>query len=310
MTVTVNDVNEPPEFNSGSRSEFSYRENGTAALYTFRATDPERATIAWSLAGDDRDDFDMSVTGVLTFASIPDFEAPADANRDNDYSVTVVASDGSNNATLGVTVTVTNYTGPEEPTITTSSNPSPFQENSTRTVYTFRARDPQGRPVTWSLQGDDANDFSITSTGALTFVRPPDFENPSDSGRDNAYVLTVIATDHDFHADRISFTITVTDVNEGPEVTSGGDSFTVQENRNWPGATFTAADPEGSAVTHWSLGGRDGGDFTISSDGLLTFRNVPDYERPDDADKDNLYEVEVRPYDGRYYRSQHITVNT
>lgn len=110
VTVTVNDVNEPPEFNSGSKTEFSYRENGTAALYTYRATDPERATIAWSLAGDYQDDFDISVTGVLTFASIPDFEAPADANRDNDPSVTVVASDGSNNATLDVTVT--NYTGP------------------------------------------------------------------------------------------------------------------------------------------------------------------------------------------------------
>ena len=409
LDVTVT-VNEAPEFNSGSKTEFSYRENGTAALHTYRATDPERATIAWSLAGDDQDDFEISGTGVLTFASIPDFEAPADANRDNDYSVTVVASDGSNAATLDVTLT--NYTGPEEPAITTTSNPSPYQENGTRAVYTFRARDPQGRPVTWSLQGDDANDFSITSdggvlsfrtppdfenptdanrdnvyevtavatddqgpfdradvtvtvtnhnegveptittrsppstnrengtstvytfrasdpqhrtitwrlegndsgnfsissTGALNFVGPPNFENPSDNGRDNEHELTVIATDEDFHADRLSFTITVTDVNEGPEVISGQSALTISENQNLPGAVYSGFDPEGETVTKWTVGGRDGGDFQISSDGVLTFRNLPNYESPADSDRDNFYELEVRPYDGRYCGSFPVTV--
>ena len=134
-----------------------------------------------------------------------------------------------------------------------------------------------------------------------------------DSDRQNDYDLTVIATDPDNHADRLSFTITVTDVNEGPEVTGGGDTFNVQENRNWPGATFTASDPEGGSVTRWSLGGRDGGDFTITHDsitneGRIAFRNIPDHERPDDADRDNTYEVEIRPSDGRYYGSHHIII--
>ena len=48
VEVTVEDVNEPPVFNSSSRTSFSYRENGTSALYTFRATDPERSAISWS----------------------------------------------------------------------------------------------------------------------------------------------------------------------------------------------------------------------------------------------------------------------
>ena len=420
VTITVTDVNEPPEFNSSSlgKTSFSYAENGTAALYTYRVTDPERSTITWSLSGTDHGDFDISQTGVLTFAEIPDFEMPDDANEDNEYLVTVQArDDGFNTARLDVTVTVTNSTGAEEPTITTTSNPSAYQENGTRAVYTFRARDPQGRAVSWSLAGTDSHAFEISSGGVLTFRNPPDFESPTDFDRDNVYEitvvvtddqslvdrvdvsvtvtnhnegveptittrsppstyqenrtatvytfsasdpqrraitwtlegddrgdftltrdssgrgvlaflsppdfeapadldrqndyqLTVVATDEDGHRDRLTFTITVTDVNEGPEVTSGGDSFTVQENRNWLGATFTASDPEGGAVTHWSLGGRDWGDFLISSDGLLTFRNVPDHERPDDADRNNVYEVEIRPYDGRYYGSHHITVAT
>ncbi len=418
VTVTVANVNEPPEFNSSSlsRTSFSYAENGTAALYTYRATDPERDTISWSVSGTDRNDFDISSAGVLTFAEIPDFEMPDDANGDNEYLVTVVAEDdNSNRATLDVVVTVTNSTGAEEPTITTTGNPSPYRENGTGAVYTFRARDPQGRAVAWSITGTDRHAFEISASGVLTFASPPDFENPTDSGRDNSYEITVVvtddqglidsvdviitvtnhnegveptigsrsppstypenrtstvytfsasdpqrqtlawrlegddsgaftlaidsggrgvlgfatppdfedpvdrdrqndynlivvATDPDGHADRLSFTITVTDVNEGPEVTGGGDTFAVQENRNWPGATFTASDPEGGSVTRWSLGGRDAGDFTISNTGQITFRNTPDHERPDDADRDNVYEVEVRPYDGRYYGSHAITL--
>lgn len=418
VTITVTNVNEPPEFNSSSLSKtsFSYAENGTSALYTYRATDPEGTTVTWSLSGTDDDDFDISQMGMLTFAEIPDFEVPTDANQDNEYLVTVEARDEQfNYARLNVTVNVTNFTGAEEPTITTTSNPSPYRENGTGAVYTFRARDPQGRAMSWSVAGTDSHAFEISSSGVLTFRTPPDFENPSDAGRDNRYEitvtvtddsgltdsidviitvtndaegveptigtrsppstyqenrttvvytfsasdpqrqaitwtlegndranftltadssgrgvlafnnlpnfetpadsdrqndydLTVVATDPDGHSDRLSFTITVTDVNEGPEVVGGGASFTVQENRNWPGATFTASDPEGSAITRWSLGGRDGGDFTITNDGQITFRNTPDFERPDDADRDNGYEVEVRPYDGRYYGSHHVTI--
>ena len=73
--------------------------------------------------------------------------------------------------------------------------------------------------------------------------------------------------------------MTVTAVDEGPEVTGGGNSFTVQENQEWTGASFRASDPEGGTVSRWNLAGRDGGDFTISETGLMTFRNVPDYER-------------------------------
>ena len=40
----------------------------------------------------------------------------------------------------------------------------------------------------------------------------------------------------------------------------------------------------------------------------MTFRQTPDHERPDDADRNNVYEVEVRPFDGRYYGSHDITV--
>ena len=36
VTVTVEAVNEAPEFRSGSRTSFTHRENGTSDLYTYR----------------------------------------------------------------------------------------------------------------------------------------------------------------------------------------------------------------------------------------------------------------------------------
>ena len=269
--------------------------------------------MSWSLTGTDSHVFEISPGGVLTFRSPPDFENPADSNRDNVYEITVVVTDDQGLIDRAhIRVTVANDAESVEPIISTRRPPATYRENGTSTVYTFRATDPQGQAITWSLEGDDSGAFTITSgssgRGLLTFSNPPDYETPVDSDRDNDYELTVVADDGDNHYDRLSFTITVTDVNEGPEVTGGGDRFTVRENQDWSGASFTASDPEGSIITRWNLGGRDGGDFTISDRGVITFRNVPDYDRPDDADRNNVYEVEIRPYDGRYYGSHDVTV--
>ena len=57
-------LNEAPEFTSSSKSRtsFTYPENSTHALYTYRATDPERGTITWSVSGTDGGDFHISVS--------------------------------------------------------------------------------------------------------------------------------------------------------------------------------------------------------------------------------------------------------
>ena len=72
-----------------------YAENGTGAVATFTATDPEGKSTYWNLSGDDEEDFSISDSGVLTFQSSPNFEAPADADTNNTYAVTVEACDVS-----------------------------------------------------------------------------------------------------------------------------------------------------------------------------------------------------------------------
>ena len=316
VTVTVNDVNEPPAITTTSSSATTLRqnENQTSRLYTYRATDPERSTVTWSVDGVDRRFFAIDERGQFSFKedSPPDFEQPGDSGGDNVYNVTIQArDDGGNTASLPVTVTVANDAEGVEPTISTRRPPSIYRENGTSAVYTFRASDPQRQSITWTLDGTDRGDFTVTGDssgrGVLAFSTPPDFEAPADSDRQNDYELTVIATDEDGRSDRLSFTITVTDVNEGPEV-SGPSAFTIAENQDLPNAVYIAADPEGVNVARWSVRGRDGGDFFITQGGTLYFRSSPDYERPADSNRDNVYEVSIQPSDGRNTGSYPVTV--
>ena len=316
FTITVTDVNEGPEISLVGNAPGSVPENQDQmqVLARYRATDPEEPgtpITRWSASGTDGGDFVMNEQGELRFRYMPDYERPADSNQDNIYNFSVRASDGRYYGYHEVTVTVTPVN--EAPAITTTSVSATGlrqSENRTSRLYTYRATDPEGSAITWSVGGIDGRFFTINERGEFSFneTRPPDYEMPADSGGDNVYDLTVQARDADFNTGTLEVTVTVTDVNEGPEVTSGGDSFNVQENRQWSGATFTAVDPEQGTVTRWSLGGRDGSDFTISENGVMTFRRVPDYERPDDSDQNNVYEVEIRPYDGRYYGSHDVTV--
>ena len=55
-----------------------------------------------------------------------------------------------------------------------------FDENGTGAVQTFDSDDPEGAGILWTIRGVDAADFNIDSAGVLTFLSPPDYENPTD----------------------------------------------------------------------------------------------------------------------------------
>ena len=55
--------------------------------------DADGDALTYTLSGDDAGDFEISAAGLLTFKTAPDFEAAADANTDNVYTVTVTATD-------------------------------------------------------------------------------------------------------------------------------------------------------------------------------------------------------------------------
>ena len=57
-----------------------------------------------------------------------------------------------------------------------------YAENGTGEVRDFDSKDPEGSGIEWNVRGVDAADFAISSTGVLTFMESPDFENPTDRG--------------------------------------------------------------------------------------------------------------------------------
>ena len=68
------------------------------------------------------------------------------------------------------------------------------------------------------------------------------------------------------------------------------------ENDTTTVATYSITDPDGDALT-WSIAGTDAARFSINEDGELSFRSSPNYEAPNDANTDNVYEVTVRASD-------------
>ena len=89
-----------------------------------------------------------------------------------------------------------------------------YAENGTGPVRSFESEDPEGSGIEWNVRGVDAADFAISSTGVLTFMESPDYENATDRGLnlnpgdggdfedpgefapgDNNYQITVSATE-------------------------------------------------------------------------------------------------------------------
>uniref|UniRef100_UPI0040486CD1 Ig-like domain-containing protein n=1 Tax=Flavobacterium sp. TaxID=239 RepID=UPI0040486CD1 len=106
VTITVNSVNDLPII-SGLSSTLTPNENQTNVV-TVNASDIETSSLTYSISGTDSSLFSISSSGVLSFKSAPDYEAPGDANADNSYSLTVSVGDGTATTSQSITVEVQN----------------------------------------------------------------------------------------------------------------------------------------------------------------------------------------------------------
>ncbi len=102
--------NTTPTFTNSTFS-YSAQENQTTA-FTATASDADGDSLTFNISsGSDAGVFAIgSSSGIVTFATAPDFEIPGDSNSDNVYELTVRVSDGTAAATQAFTVTVTNDT--------------------------------------------------------------------------------------------------------------------------------------------------------------------------------------------------------
>ena len=296
VTITVNDVDEPPRLSGPGVVD--YPENGADAVARYTATDPEGITITdWSLDGNDKDLFEISNSGELTFKSSPDHDIAGDNDGNNIYLVTVKASDGTNSVTLPVEVTVSNVN--EAPVF-------PDAEDGQRTVAEntpadqdigdpVAATDPDsGDTLTYTLGGADSSSFGIDeTTGQLKTAVGVTYDHDTK----DTYTVTVTATDQSGLSDEVDVTITVIDQNEPSEFTDGATaSRSVAENTPAMqniGTPVAATDPEDDTLSY-ALGGDDAASFTIDeSTGQLKTWDPLDYETK------SSYSVIVSVSDGK-----------
>ena len=144
----------------------------------------------------------------------------------------------------------------------------------------------------YSLSGADAAAFTIdSSSGQIRTSAPLDYETK------RTYRVNVVATDSSRASQSVAVTINVEDVEERLSAVTGDTAVDYAEDRTDAVATYSASDPDGTAVT-WSLSGVDAGRFDISNRGVLSFAIRPDSDDPADQGEDNTYDVTVEASSG------------
>ena len=166
------------------------------------------------------------------------------------------------------------------------------------------AFDDDGELLIYTIGGADAASFGISrNDGQLKTKASLNFEAR------NSYAVVVTATDPSGASDSIQVTINVTNVHDPVHIT-GVRSARYPENGTEPVASFTAFDEAGHVI-RWSVSGDDRNLFTID-DGVLHFREPPNYEDPQSASTSallssrNVYRVTVEAAGGT--RSVTVTV--
>ena len=108
IAVAVGNVNEAPSFSIASAQ--SYVENSGATI-SVAANDPDASSsLTYTLSGTDASKFTISSSGVLSFSSAPDYEAPSDSGSNNIFNVSVAVSDGVNSSSVALVISLTDDT--------------------------------------------------------------------------------------------------------------------------------------------------------------------------------------------------------
>jgi hypothetical protein len=100
-----------------------------------------------------------------------------------------------------------------------------IDENTTE-ITTIQATDAEGDNITYTIEGSDSALMTIGSlSGELSFISPPDYENPQDSNQDNVYGVTIIASDGSLSSS-LGIIVSINDVLEG----MGGSNMLLMGN--------------------------------------------------------------------------------
>jgi len=279
VAVTVTNVNEAPSITSATTASFA--ENGTGTVYTATGTDPDSGqTLSWSIGGTDAALFSInSSTGVLTFNSAPNYEAPADNGGNNVYDVTVTATDnGSGNLTASQALAITVNDVNEAPVNTKPAT----QTTNEDTALVFSAGNGNALSVTdqdagttlttvvsvasgkgtlavttgggATITGDGTNSVQIVGTvaqvqAALAAVTYTPTANANGAGY---ATLTIASTDNGIGtlSDTDTVTIDVTAIADTPSITS---TTTTPSTQTGSGLVISRNAADSTEVTYFKI---------------------------------------------------------
>ena len=289
VSVSVNPISDTPVISSSAT--FSAAENQTS-IGSVSASDADGDSLTYSISGSE---INISSSGVLTFASAPDYETKAT------YTATVTVNDGTNSTTQAITVSILDVN--ETPSFSSFSSNVTVNENQI-SIVTVSGSDFENNSLSYSLSGDDSSSLSInSSSGVITFNSSPDYETNS------SYSVVVSITDGNSTISE-NLNISISNTNDDPVLTVTSP-VAIDETRllNCPDTvcnvtTASGSDQDSGSSFSFSLSGTDQSYFSISSGGLITFNNSPDYEEKPS------YSIVVNLSDGNGGTdSENLTVN-
>ncbi|MGB4774394.1 MAG: cadherin domain-containing protein, partial [Daejeonella sp.] len=213
-------VNDPPIFYTSTTQPATEGEPLVAVLF---AADPEGGSVEYEIVGGvDASKFQITGTNNnrLEFVSPPDYESFADSDNNNKYLVRIRASDLEGNfSEINIEVQLINL-APSIPTDANGAANTIAENSSTNTLVgiTASSADPAGgAAATYTLTNNAGGRFQINSnTGVVSVLNGAliNYENAT------SHIITVRASDPSNASSTQSFTVTVTDVNETPLITS------------------------------------------------------------------------------------------
>jgi VCBS repeat-containing protein len=316
FVINVSDVNDAPAFTVPANAPAVNEDAGATVVAGFATgvtdSDPTVQTLTFNVTGNSNPGLFQGAVTLAVNGAVGDLSYTPAANASGTATITVTLSDNGGTANGGVDTSapqnfvITVNAVNDAPTFT---SPAAFSvPEDTTAAGTVVATDVEASPIAYSISGGaDAALFSINAaTGALSFNAAPNFEAPADAGANNVYDVVVTASDGT-NTPTQAITVTVTNVNETPVITSG-NTVNVPENTTAV-TTVTSTDGDGDTVTYALVGGADQARFSINAaTGALTFNVAPNFEAPTDSDTNNTYVVAVSASDGVATTAQTITV--
>ena len=209
-------------------------------------------------------------------------------------------------------------------TIVVNDN-TPIPVSTGIAVAGIQVADPDGilgGPRTFTLTGPDAAAFQFNAGFTqLQFIGGGAGISRTNYEAKQVYNVTVNVADGTEGGSSINYTLNITDTNDNSPTIASGTYLHVQENTPEDVVVYRVAAtdldfvsaPGGPTPLIFSLqpgvGGEDNALFTMTNNGEIRFNTSPDFELPNDANGDRIYNIMVGASDGvNPITTQNVTI--